>query len=74
MTQETIKILAKQLDDDNEITFHYNDLSYRIYWSFTEGGWMIDIIKDDKIIDGGLCTGSTEDTIEFMLKEENGTS
>ena len=68
MTKETIKKLSKELQNEYEIYFKENNLLYKINWSDNENGWMINIFNGDgEEFDGGLCTGSAEDAIKFML-------
>ena len=72
-----IDSLSKMLESQEEIEFVYNNLYYEIYAS-SESGYIVNIYssgekdEDDdyleqNIIDGGLCTGSSQDAIEFML-------
>lgn len=77
MSQEKINTLAKKLEEGEEIEFVYNDTYYEISES-CEGGYMVDLYssyeKDEygqyleqNSIDGGHCTGSAKDAVEFML-------
>jgi len=71
-----IDALSKRLEHHQELEFVYNKLHYEIFSS--ESGYAVNIYssgeKDEdgdypeqNIIDGGLCTGSARDAIEFML-------
>jgi len=72
-----IDSLSKMLESQEEIEFVYNNLYYEIYAS-SESGYIVNIYSsgekdenghylEDNNIDGGLCTGSCKDAIEFML-------
>jgi len=72
-----IDSLSKRLEYYQEVEFAYNNLHYEIFAS-SEGGYAVNIYssgeKDENgqyleqnIIDGGLCSGSSKDAIEFML-------
>lgn len=72
-----INTLSKLLDNNQTIEFTYNDLYYEIFQS-TDSGYIVNVYtsneKDeydcylDKYnIDGGLCTGSARDAVEFMI-------
>ena len=72
-----VSSLAKILQQHDEVEFIYNNLHYEIYAS-CESGYVVNIYSSDEKdeddqyleqnnIDGGLCTGSCLDAIEFML-------
>ena len=72
-----ISTLSKILDIHQRVEFRYNNLYYEVFDS-TNGGYMVNIYYSDEkdedgnfleniIIDGGLCTGTSQDAIEFML-------
>ena len=72
-----IDSLSKMLESQEEIEFVYNNLYYEIYAS-SESGYIVNIYSscekdengyylEENNIDGGLCTGSSKDAIEFML-------
>lgn len=72
-----IKELANILKTNKSLEFQYNNLYYQIFES-TEIGYVINIYSsnekdedgdylDCNLIDGGLCTGSAKDAIEFMI-------
>jgi hypothetical protein len=72
-----INSLSKLLDIGNTVEFTYNNLHYEIFES-ADSGYIVNVYtsnekdKDDcyleiNNIDGGLCTGSAKDAIEFML-------
>ncbi len=69
--------LSKILDLYQRVEFKYNNLYYEVFDS-SNSGYIINVfssdIKDeggyyleDNFVDGGLCTGSSKDAIEFML-------
>jgi len=71
-----IDSLSKRLEHNQEVEFVYNNLHYEIFSSVS--GYAVNIYssgeKDEdgdcleqNIIDGGLCIGSSQDAIEFML-------
>ena len=64
-----IEKLAEELETMWEVSFTSHNLHYNIYWSEGSDGWMVDVfeLKGDEPIDGGLCTGSAKDAVEFML-------
>jgi len=72
-----IDSLSKRLEHNQKVEFLYNNLYYEILAS-SESGYAVNIYSSDEKdengdyleqnnIDGGLCTGSCKDTIEFML-------
>ena len=72
-----ITALSKFLLLNQSVEFKYNNLYYEIFAS-VESGYVINIYSSDEKdeydeyqekfnIDGGLCTGSAKDAIEFML-------
>ena len=76
--QLAISTLAQLLDLYKKVEFKYNDLYYEIFVSEDNIGFMINIYSnlekdedgcylDKNLLDGGLCTGSSYDAIEFML-------
>lgn len=76
MKEKEILQLTYILEEIGKIEFEHNNLFYEIFES-AESGYMINIYssneKDDdgeylfENIDGGLCTSSAKDAIEFML-------
>ena len=76
MKEKEILQLTYILEEIGKIEFEHNNLFYEIFES-AESGYMINIYssnekdEDDEYlfenIDGGLCTGSPKDAIEFML-------
>ena len=72
-----INTLSKLLDSGNTIEFKYNNLYYEIFES-SESGYIVNVYTSDEKdeygcyldkhnIDGGLCSGSAKNAIEFML-------
>lgn len=73
-----ISTLAKILDLYQRVEFKYNNLYYEVFTSGDTTGFMINIYSssdkdedgcflDKNMVDGGLCTGSSCDAIEFMM-------
>ena len=72
-----ITALSKFLELNQSVEFTYNNLYYEVFKS-ADSGYVVNVYssneKDDKgefieanLIDGGLCTGSAKEAIEFML-------
>lgn len=72
-----VSTLSKILFIYQRVEFKHNNLYYEIFDS-SNSGYVINIYSsdqkdeegyylEDNIVDGGLCTGSTQDAIEFML-------
>jgi len=73
MNQSLITAYASILEQNQAATFEHNDIIYRI-WANDEG-WYLELLEENDSgewveIDGGLCTGSAIDAIEFMLPQE----
>lgn len=73
----TITALSKFLILNQSVEFAYNSLYYEVFES-ADSGYVVNLYsnneKDDEgefievnLVDGGLCTGSVRDAIEFML-------
>ena len=72
-----VTALSKFLILNQSVEFAYNSLYYEVFES-ADSGYVVNVYssneKDNEgelieanIIDGGLCTGSARDAIEFML-------
>ena len=72
-----ITSLSKILDIHQTVEFIYSNLYYEVFES-SETGYIINVYTSDEKdeydcyldkhnIDGGLCTGSAKDAIEFMM-------
>lgn len=72
-----IETLAQILFIYKKVEFQYNNLFYEVFDS-ASSGYVINIysssVKDEdgcylekNLIDGGLCTGTCKDAIEFMM-------
>ena len=72
-----ITALSKFLILNKSVEFRYNNLYYELFES-ADSGYIVNVYssnaKDDEgefieanLVDGGLCTGSARDAIEFML-------
>jgi len=77
MDEKRIKELADLLNSNKSVEFEYKDLYYQVFES-SEYGYVVNVYtsnekdEDDdfiesNLIDGGLCTGSAKDAIEFMI-------
>jgi len=77
MQQSKITKLTKTLKENKEVEFRHNGFYYEIFES-VESGYIVNLYSsdirdeygsylDEYLIDGGLCTGSAEDAIGFML-------
>ena len=72
-----IETLSKLLDLGETVEFTYNELHYEIFES-ADSGYIVNVYTSDEKdeydcylekynIDGGLCSGSVKDAIEFMM-------
>jgi len=72
-----VSTLSKILDLYQRVEFKYNNSYYEVF-DAADGGYMINLYSTDEkdedgyfleenVIDGGLCTGTSKDAIEFML-------
>ena len=77
MAQSKITKLAKTLTKNKEVVFVHNGFFYEVFES-TDSGYVVNLYScnnrdeyggylDEYLIDGGHCTGSTENAIGFML-------
>lgn len=77
MSATAIKDFANILENGNTAEFIFNDFYYEIFES-CDAGYVVNIYSSNKrddngdyldkyMIDGGLCTGSAKDAVEFML-------
>ena len=72
-----INTLSKLLDMGETVEFTYNELYYELFES-SESGYIVNVYSSDEKdeygcyldkhnIDGGLCTGSAKNAVEFMM-------
>ena len=77
INESRIKSFVKTLEDNQEVEFSYNEFYYEIFKS-VESGYIVNVYSSDEKdedgyyleeneLDGGLCTGSARDAVEFML-------
>jgi len=76
LVKNKINTLARLLKNESSIEFKYNGYFYEIFES-ADTGYIVNLYSDnakdkdgyldENIVDGGLCTGSARDAIEFML-------
>ena len=75
--QTAINTLAKILDTEHSVEFLFNNLYYYVFVS-ADSGYIVNIYSsnekdeydyflEENNVDGGLCTGSSKDAIEFMM-------
>ena len=62
---------AEKLEKDGQVAILENGYLYVIYDAVIDEGYMVDKYDpfdlDEGIIDGGLCTGTAKDAVEFLL-------
>jgi len=73
MKTSLVLAYAAILEVEQAVTFEHNDTIFRIWWS-DQGGWYMELLEQDDDLgwaemDGGLCTGSARDAVEFMLPQ-----
>jgi len=77
MNKAKIRNLATILNSSKTVRFTHNNFFYEILKS-ADTGYVVNIYSSNELdeygeyleencIDGGLCTGNTENAIEFML-------
>lgn len=77
MDSKTVKELADILNSNKSLEFEYKNLYYQIFVS-SEYGYVVNIYSSNEkdedgdyfesnLIDGGLCTGSAKNAVQFML-------
>ena len=76
LVKNRVNRLARVLKNKSTVEFKHNGLYYEIFESanigyivnlYSDNTKDVDGYLDENIIDGGLCTGSERDAIEFML-------
>ncbi len=77
LTNPKINTLARLLKNEKSVDFKHNGFHYEVFES-TESGYVVNLYSSDKkdvdgeyldkyLVDGGLCTGSAKDAVEFMM-------
>lgn len=77
LAKNKINTIIRILKKDCSVTFEFDNSYYEIFES-SEGGYVINVyssadrdedeeLLDSNMIDGGHCTGSAKDAVEFML-------
>jgi hypothetical protein len=72
-----INTLSRLLKNESRVEFKYNGFYYEVFES-VESGYIVNIYSSDEkdsyneyldsnLVDGGLCSGSERDAIEFIL-------
>ena len=76
--ENVINSYAIILEEVGTVAFEVEDILYRIFQRH-DGDWEIGIYREDLVstkvgevyafveIDGGICTGSSKDAVEFFL-------
>ncbi len=77
MNERRIKSFVKILEDDKTVNFSYNEYYFEIFESVTDNGYVVNVYSSDEkdddgyieanLLDGGLCTGTPRDAIEYIL-------
>lgn len=78
LLKNKINTIARVLTNDGSVTFEFNKSYYEIFES-AEGGFTINVyssalrdkdgeLLESNMIDGGHCSGSAKNAIEFMLE------
>ena len=73
-----INRLARVLRENGSVEFKHNGFYYEVFES-ADSGYIINLYSNDEkddesqyletnLVDGGLCSGSERDAIEFMLE------
>lgn len=66
MNSKQIRQIEEDLNQDDESTFEYNGVIYRLQYG-SEFDYDYDVLsKDGEIIDGGTFDGDLHDTLDFM--------
>ena len=62
---------AKELEEKGQVAIVFNDYIYIIHDAVMEDGYMVNKYDPSDVesgpMDGGLCTGSAQDAVEFLL-------
>ena len=72
-----IYTLARVLKNEKNVEFKHNGFYYEVFES-ADSGYVVNLYSNDKkdedgeyldkyLVDGGLCTGSAKDAVEFMM-------
>ena len=77
LAKNKLNSLARVLKSESSVEFHNDGFFYEIFES-AERGYVVNVYSSDEKdedgeyleehnFDGGLCTGSARDAVEFML-------
>ena len=78
LAENIIQVYSIILEEVGQVSFQNEDILYRIFQR-EDDSWEIGIFREDFIsvkvgevfafveIDGGVCTGSSKDAVEFFL-------
>jgi len=78
LAENIIQVYSIILEEVGQVSFQNEDILYRIFQR-EDSSWEIGIFREDFIsakvgevfafveIDGGVCTGSSKDAVEFFL-------
>jgi len=78
MNEKRIASFTQTLKVEKRVHFTYNEFYYEIFESSCSDGYIVNVFSNDERnedgdnlehhhIDGGLCSGSARDAVEFML-------
>jgi len=78
MNEERIASFTQTLKEEKRVHFTYNEFYYEIFESSCSDGYVVNVFSSDEkdvygeylekyVVDGGLCSGSPRDAVEFML-------
>lgn len=74
MKNKIQKLYAEILSIESEVTVKDGDKIIEISLSISNNGWYITVYEDDGEgyveCDGGICTGSTLDAVQFFLARQ----
>lgn len=76
--EKRISSLVMLLEENKAVEFVYNEFYYEVFESSSSDGYIVNVFSDDEKdeygeylekneVDGGLCSGSARDAVEFML-------
>ena len=77
INEARLDTFVKTLESEESVEFIYNEFYYEIFES-SGTGFMVNVYSDNEkdedgdyldkhLIDGGYCSGSARDAVEFML-------
>ena len=78
INEARIASFVKTLERERIVNFSYNEFYYEVFESSCSDGYIVNVYTDNEKdedgsylekheVDGGLCSGSARDAVEFML-------